>query len=79
MMTSSRLNAWIRSDQIVIGGTRRSLFTFSSQPLGEFGERFPTRGVHVDMLPVADVFVVDDVVVHSFGPCREEEERNQVD
>lgn len=65
-------------DQIV-GAKRRCSFTFSSQPLGEFGERFPTRGVHVDVLPVADVFVVDDVVVHSFGPCMEEEERNQVD
>lgn len=42
--------------------------TFSSQPLGELGERLPARGVHVDVLLVADILVVDDVVVHPFGP-----------
>lgn len=25
----------------------------------------------MDVLSVADVFVVDDVVVHTFGPCKE--------
>lgn len=49
---------------------RPSQLTFSAEPLGEVGERLPLCGVHVDVLSVADVFIVDDVVVHTFGPCR---------
>ena len=41
--------------------------TFSAQPLGEIRQRLPLRGVHVDVLSVADVLVVDDVVVNPLG------------
>lgn len=52
------------------------MLTFSAQPLGEVGERLPLGGVHVHVLSVVDVLVVDDVVVHSLGSCRENNNNN---
>lgn len=46
---------------------QRLVPTFSAQPLGEIRQRLPLRGVHVDVLSVADVLVVDDVVVNPLG------------
>lgn len=54
-----------------------SQFTFSTQPLGEVSECLPLCGVHVDVFSVADVFIVDDVVVHSLGPCRRQKSKNR--
>lgn len=50
--------------------------TFAAQPFGEVCKCLPLGGVHVDVLPVADVLVVDDVVVHTLGPCTESETQN---
>lgn len=46
-----------------------SPLTLPAQPLGEVSESLPLRGVHMDVLPVTDVLVVDNVVVHSLGTC----------
>lgn len=39
------------------------LLTLSAQPLGKVSQRLPLSGVHVDVLSVADVFIVDNVVL----------------
>lgn len=44
-----------------------SLRTLSAQPLGEVGQRFPLSGIHMDVLSVADVLIVDNVVVNSLS------------
>lgn len=51
--------------------------TFSAQPLGEVCKRLPLGGVHVDVLPVANVLIVDNVVMHALGPCTESEMKNK--
>lgn len=43
------------------------LLTLSAQPLGKVSQRLPLSGVHVDVLSVADVFIVDNVVVDSLS------------
>lgn len=43
--------------------------TFSAKPLGEVCKGLPLGGVHVDVLSVANVLIVDNVVVHTLGPC----------
>ena len=47
--------------------TSRLVLTFSAQPLGEICQRLPLCGVHVDVLPVADVLIVNNVVVNPLG------------
>lgn len=37
--------------------------SLSAQPLGEVGQRLPPSGIHVDVLLVAAVLIVHDVVV----------------
>lgn len=46
--------------------------TCSAQPLGKVSQSLPLRGVHVDVLAVADVLVINDVVVHSLGAWERE-------
>ena len=43
--------------------------TFFPHPLGEVCESLPLCGVHMDVFSVTDVFIVDNVVVNSLGPC----------
>lgn len=66
--------------QYIIHKTKKELYfqgvsdyyqlTFSAQPFGEIRQSLPLCGVHVDVFSVTDVFIIDNVVVNSFGPCR---------
>lgn len=41
--------------------------TFSAQPLCKISESLPLSGIHMDVLPVADILIVNDVVVNSLS------------
>ena len=47
--------------------TSRLVLTFSAQPLGKICQCLPLCGVHVDVLPVANVLIVNNVVVNPLG------------
>lgn len=47
-----------------------SILAFFPKPFGEFSEGFPLCGVHVDMFTMADILIVDNVIMNSFGSCR---------
>lgn len=42
----------------------------SAQPLGKVGQLFPLGSIHVDVLLVADIFIVDNVVVGPFSALK---------
>lgn len=45
----------------------RLTLTFSAQPLGKVSQSFPLSGIHVDVLPVADILIINNVVVNSLS------------
>lgn len=72
---------WVAVDVLDVpafGGFINFAKTLSAQPLGEVGQSLPLRGVHMDVLPVTDVLIVDDVVVYSLGPKSSPEQLQEV-
>lgn len=51
--------------------------TFSAQPLGEVCKRLPLGGVHVDVFSVANILIIDNVVVHALGSCTDSEKTDK--
>lgn len=45
----------------------RLILTFSAQPLSKIGQGLPLGGIHVHVLPVADILIVNNVVVDSLS------------
>lgn len=43
------------------------MLTFSAQPLSKISQGLPLSGVHMDVLSVADILIINDVVVNSLS------------